>query len=100
MGRKAADARLQRLAAVESPGERRVFAPRQIAELVSVPRDSDRVGIVRILGLARELQPIAYAQLRPDIGGRIVTKTRQRGALHQQPDGGEAPLRPQRCCYK
>src|SRR3989449_3323606 len=47
MGREAADARAQRLAAVQAPCERRIFAPRHVAQLAAAPRDAHGAGIMR-----------------------------------------------------
>src|SRR5438105_15911986 len=53
MRRESADARLHALAAVQAPGERRVFAPWYIAQLASAPRHRNGVGVVRVVGLAQ-----------------------------------------------
>src|SRR5439155_17475761 len=66
MLRQPADARAQRLAAIESPGERGVLAPRHVAELAAAPRQAHRIGVVRVVGLARERERITDAELAPD----------------------------------
>src|SRR5256886_9485589 len=89
MGREAADARAQRLAAVQAPCERRIFAPRHVAQLAAAPRDAHGAGIMRIVGLAAQLEGVAHPQLIPYFRGGVIPETRQRRALHQQ-----APARP------
>src|SRR5207247_1381946 len=84
MGREAADARAQRLAAVQAPCERRIFAPRHVAQLAAVPRDAHGAGIMRIVGLATQLEGVAHPQLIPYFRGGVIPETRQRRALHQQ----------------
>ena len=79
-----ADARAQRRAAVQAPGECRVLAPRDVAELVAAPAHRHRVRIVRIVRLARELEPVTDAQLAPKIGGGVIAEAGQRRVLHQE----------------
>src|SRR5688572_22628499 len=86
LGRKAADARGKRGAAVQPPGERRVLVPRHIAELAPAPRDAHRIRVVRVVTLTRELQAVADAQLLPDLRRGVIAKARQRRALHDQGD--------------
>src|SRR5262245_25613657 len=62
MPREAADARAQRLAALEAPGQRGVLAPRHVTKLAAAPRHADGVAVERIVGLARELEAVADAQ--------------------------------------
>src|SRR6267143_2200558 len=64
MGREAADARAQRLAAVQAPCERRIFAPRHVAQLAAAPRDTHGAGIMRIVRLATQLEGVAHPQDR------------------------------------
>src|SRR5687768_7874199 len=79
-----ADASAQRRAAVQAPGECRVLAPRDVAELVAAPAHRHCVRIVRIVRLARELQPVTDAQLAPKIGGGVIAEAGQRRVLHQE----------------
>src|SRR5262245_6017493 len=79
-----ADARAQRRAALEPPGERGVLAPRHVAEHAAAPQHPDRVRVVRVAGLARELERVADAQLAPHFGRGVVTKAGERRVLHQQ----------------
>src|SRR4051812_20003862 len=78
---EAADARLQRRAPVEAPGERGIVALGHIAELAAAPGDGDCVGIVRVVGFALEPERVTHAQLRPDLRGGVVTKPRERRTL-------------------
>jgi hypothetical protein len=64
--------------AIQAPGDRRVFAPRHVAQLVAAPVDAHRVRIVRIVALADQLERVALAQLRPDLRGLAVTEARKR----------------------
>src|SRR3954468_23497776 len=62
---KAADARLQRRAAVEAPRERGIVALGHIAELAATPGDGDCVGIVRVFGLRPGSEGVTHANPRP-----------------------------------
>src|SRR5258708_4658379 len=86
MAGKAADTRLQSLAAVQSPGKRAIFAPRHVAKLAPAPRDADGLCVVRIVRLADELERIADPQFVPQVSSRVIAKPRERRALHDYPD--------------
>src|SRR5688572_25553463 len=86
--RKPADARMQSLAAVETPSERGVVAPGEIAELARTPDHRDGIGVVRIVTLAHELEAIAHPQRLRHLGRGIVAQAGERRALHQQPHLG------------
>jgi hypothetical protein len=79
-----ADARAQRRATIESPCQRRILAARHIAELAPLPVHRDRVRVVRIVRLARELEPVADAQLAPHAGCGVMAETGERRVLHEQ----------------
>src|SRR5688572_18076063 len=83
--RKPADARMQSLAAVETPSERGVVAPGEIAELARTPDHRDGIGVVRIVTLAHELEAIAYPELLRHLRRGIVAQAGERRAVHQQP---------------
>src|SRR5688572_13239492 len=86
MLRERADARAQLHAALKAPRQRRVLAPRHIAEHASAPEHTHRVRVVRVLGLARELERIANAQRRPHFSGSVIAKAGQRRVLDQKAD--------------
>src|SRR5258708_27564546 len=86
MAGKAADTRLQSLAAVQSPGKRAIFAPRHVAKLAPAQRDADGLCVVRIVRLADELERIADPQFVPQVSSRVIAKPRERRALHDYPD--------------
>ena len=82
-----ADARVQRLAAIEAPGERGVLAPRHVAELAPAPGDgSPRSRRADCRARAASSSAIADAQLVPDLGGGVIAKAGERRALHEQAD--------------
>src|SRR5262249_12589711 len=82
--REAADARLQRRAPIEAPGERGIVAPGHVAELAAAPGHGDRVGIVRIVRFALQAEGVAHTQLVPHLLGGVVAKPGERSALDQQ----------------
>src|SRR5258708_5811035 len=96
MAGKAADSRLESLAAVQSPGEHAVFAPRHVTQLAAAPRDADGLGVVRIVRLANELERIADPQLVPQFRGSVMAKPCEGRALHEYPDARPGFLRPGR----
>src|SRR5260370_9559953 len=96
MAGKAADSRLESLAAVQSPGEKAVCAPRHVTQLAAAPRDADGLGVVRIVRLANELEGIDDPQLVPQFRGSAMAKPWEGRALHEYPDARPGFLRPGR----
>src|SRR6478672_291802 len=84
IGREATDARRELRATIEAPGERGVLVARHVAELAATPGNAHGVRIVRVVALALELEPVANAQLVPDLGRGVIAKAGQRRALHDQ----------------
>ena len=62
----------------------RVLAPRHVAEHAAAPQHLHRVRVVRVAGLARELERVADPQLAPHLGGGVVAKPGERRVLDQQ----------------
>src|SRR5262249_54999017 len=76
--------RAQRRAAIEAVRDRRILAPRHVAEPAAAPLDAHCVRIVRIVRLAYELERVADAQILPQRGRLAVAEARQGRTLYEQ----------------
>ncbi len=80
---QSADARLDRIALIERPGERGIFGARHIAKRFAPPLDTHGAGIMRITRFPHQFKSIANPKSLPYAVPGVVPKTGKRRVLNE-----------------